>query len=231
MSYQKAPFQLEQLQEEIATAAHKASRAPEEISLIAVSKLHPSAAIKALAQAGHLDFGENYIQEALHKQQEIVRDDLRWHFIGHLQTNKAKFIPGNFHLIHTVDSLKLAQALHKKAKEHDIRQSILIQVHLAAEEQKAGLPKEELPGLVEEVLKLSHLDLQGLMCMPPFFEDGEKTRPYFRDLRQCRDQIAKRFALKLPHLSMGMTADFIQAIEEGATLLRIGTRIFGPRPK
>jgi pyridoxal phosphate enzyme (YggS family) len=231
MQYTNAPAQLEEVQEEIRAAAQKAGRKPEEIGLIAVSKLHPWQAVQSLAQAGHKDFGENYIQEALQKQEELKNKDLRWHFIGHLQSNKAKFVPGNFHLVHTVDSLKLARALHKKAKEHNIRQSILIQVDLAGEEQKSGLPKSELLTLVEEVLELPHLDLQGLMCMPPFFQDGEKTRPYFIELRQCRDRIAERFALQLPHLSMGMTADFVQAIEEGATLVRIGTRIFGSRPE
>ena len=231
MSYSNAPFKLKQIQEEILATARKAGRDPGDISLIAVSKLHPYTAVQSLVQAGHLDFGENYIQEALQKQEKIEYNNLRWHFIGHLQSNKAKFVPGNFHLVHTVDSIKLARALHNVAKDINIVQPILIQVNIAEENQKFGICKTELSHLVQGILNLSNLDLQGLMCMPPFFDDSEKSRPYFCKLRQLRDQINNKFDLHLPHLSMGMTADFTQAIEEGATLLRVGTRIFGSRPK
>jgi hypothetical protein len=214
----------------IKEAALKAGRNPEEIRLVAVSKLHPAEAIVELAQAGQLDFGENYAQEALQKQEEVACPDIRWHFIGRLQTNKAKYLAGNFSLIHSLDTLKMAQALDKRLKEKGVRQSVLLQINVAGEEQKGGLNPEDGICFAQQIEEIATLDLQGLMCMPPFFQDGEKARPYFAKLKKLAFQLEDALGRKLDQLSMGMSADYIQAIEEGATLVRIGTQIFGQRP-
>jgi hypothetical protein len=221
---------LQQTRQEIEEAARKSGRDFGDISLIAVSKLHPAAAVDALAEAGHLDFGENYVQEALDKQQQVAHRDLRWHFVGRIQTKKAKYLPGRFHLVHTIDSAKLAQALDRRCESEGVEQPVLLQVNLAGEAQKGGVTPEETPSLAEAVLASKRLVLRGLMCMPPFFDDPERSRPYFASLRSLKEDLEGRLGLHLAHLSMGMTNDFVQAIEEGATLLRIGTRIFGERP-
>jgi hypothetical protein len=215
--------------EAVAGAARKAGRDPADIRLIAVSKLHPPEAVQALARAGHRDFGENYIQEAQEKQTALDDPDIRWHFIGRLQSNKVKHIPGSFHLVHSIDRFKLAQALHKKCREQERTQAVLLQVNVSGETQKGGISRSELFQEAEQIAQLDSLDLQGLMCMPPFFDQGERARPFFAALRECRDSLETRLDLKLPHLSMGMSGDFVQAIAEGATLVRIGTQIFGPR--
>ncbi len=217
--------------QELSTAVHKAGRAPGSVSLVAVSKLHPAARVRVLAEAGQLDFGENYVQEAQLKQHDLADFPLRWHFIGRLQTNKARFVAGAYHLVHTVDSLKLARALHKRAQTLGVSQPVLLQVNLAGEKQKGGVPEAELPFLVESVLELSHLELQGLMTMPPYFEDPGLARPLFARLRRIKERLETMLDGELPHLSMGMTQDFAFAVEEGSTLVRIGTRIFGPRPR
>ena len=217
--------------DDIEEAARKAGRNPARVSLVAVSKLHPYRAVAELIQAGQLDFGENYVQEALDKQAEGGSlQGIRWHFIGRLQTNKAKFLAGKFHLIHSLDRLKMARALNKKSLESGVRQGVLIQVNLAEEEQKGGTAEDDLFRFAEETHSLEGLKLRGLMCMPPFFDDGERARPYFSRLRKIRETLERELGTDLPHLSMGMTGDYPQAIEEGATLVRIGTRIFGPRP-
>lgn len=219
-----------QTRENIEVAAKKAGRDPESVQLIAVSKLHPFESIAHLFRAGQLDFGENYVQEALDKQTEANAEPIRWHFIGRLQTNKAKFLAGRFHLIHSLDRPKMAQALNKKALDSGIRQPVLIQVNLAEEEQKGGTAAKELFRFAEDVHNLQGLVLQGLMCMPPFFDDGERARPYFARLRRLQETLEPELGIRLAHLSMGMTGDYPQAIEEGSTLVRIGTRIFGERP-
>ncbi|MFO7717699.1 MAG: YggS family pyridoxal phosphate-dependent enzyme [Desulfohalobium sp.] len=222
---------LREINEAIAAAARGAGRDPAEVTLVAVSKYQPVAALQAVHAVGQADFGENYIQEALEKQDQIAALALRWHFIGHLQRNKAKFVPGRFDLVHTVDSLRLAQMLDKKAAEAGVRQDILLQVNLGGEAQKAGLDPEALWQALDGVAELPHLRLRGLMTMPPFFNDPKRVRPLFARLRELRDAAATRLALALPHLSMGMSGDFEVAIAEGATLVRIGTRLFGPRPQ
>ncbi len=221
---------LQQTLQEIESAARKAGRKSEEIRLIAVSKLHPSQAVDALARAGHRDFGENYVQEALDKQKQVLHQDLNWHFIGRIQTNKAKYLPGKFHLVHTIDSEKLALALDKRCQNEGLDQAVLLQVNLAGEEQKGGIQGEETVRLAESVVASKRLLLSGLMCMPPFFDDPERSRPYFAALRSLKEELESRLGAHLPHLSMGMSNDYLQAIEEGATLLRIGTKIFGERP-
>jgi hypothetical protein len=215
--------------QEVSEACVKSGRRPEEVTLIAVSKKHTVQAISTLAREGQVDFGENYVQEALAKIEELSPLQLRWHFIGRLQTNKVKYVLGKFVLIHTLDSEKLAQVLHRKAESLGVMQPVLIQVNIGQEAQKSGVSEDNLFPLVERVLALDNLKLQGLMALPPFFEQAERVRPYFVRLRKLKEEVERRFELRLPHLSMGMTNDFVQAIAEGATLVRIGTRIFGPR--
>lgn len=218
-----------QVKEALADAARQAGRMPQDVTLVAVSKLHPASDIRALAEAGHVDFGENYVQEAVGKQEELADLSVNWHFIGGLQSNKAKFVAGNFGLVHSVDSRKLAQALHKKAVAKNVVQDILIQVNIAGETQKSGITVESLQKLADEVMGMDGLRLVGLMTMPPFFDEPERARPVFARLRELKATVEKQVGTGLPHLSMGMTGDFIPAVQEGATLVRIGTRIFGAR--
>ncbi|MGE4290938.1 MAG: YggS family pyridoxal phosphate-dependent enzyme [Desulfovibrio sp.] len=215
---------------EIAEAARLAGRDPAEVRLVAVSKYHPVEDIVALHRAGQTVFGENYVQEACTKQEELVHLPMEWHFIGGLQSNKAKFVAGRFEMVHSVDSIKLARVLHKKAEELNTVQRALLQVNLCCEDQKCGILEQDIDALLEEALKLSSLRIVGLMTMPWFCDEPERVRPVFAQLRELRDALEKRFGVLLPELSMGMTGDFVQAVREGATLVRIGTRIFGPRP-
>lgn len=219
-----------EVKEVLAEAARKAGRKPEDVTLLAVSKLHPANDIRLLAETGQVDFGENYVQEAMGKQEELADLDVNWHYIGGLQSNKAKFVAGKFELVHSVDSRKLAQALHKKASGLGVVQDILLQVNIAGEVQKSGITVENLPELADEVREMEGVRLVGLMTMPPFFDDPESARPVFARLRELKEALEKQLGEPLPHLSMGMTGDCIPAVEEGATLVRIGTRIFGVRP-
>jgi pyridoxal phosphate enzyme (YggS family) len=207
----------------------RAGRAPDDITLVAVSKLHPASDVRALAEAGQVDFGENYVQEAVAKRDELADLGLNWHFIGGLQSNKARFVAGSFALVHSVDSAKLARALHKKAVGLGVVQDILMQVNIGGEAQKSGVAVDGLAALAEEIEGMAGVRLTGLMTLPPFFDDPERARPVFARLRQLRDGLEERLGRGLPHLSMGMTGDFVPAVEEGATMVRIGTRIFGAR--
>jgi len=214
--------------DQMAQAARRAGRTTDCVRLLAVSKLHPAEDILTLFEAGQRMFGENYVQEAQTKM-AILPQGISWHFIGHLQTNKVKSVVGRFSLIHGVDSLKLARTLHNQAEAQDVVQDVLVQVNLAAEKQKSGIFEVELPSLAEFLAASTHLRWRGLMLMPPFFDDPERARPYFARLRELASRLRADFGLPLPELSMGMTGDFEAAIEEGATLVRIGTRIFGER--
>lgn len=222
---------LEDVRGRLSQAAKAAGRNPEDITLVAVSKTHPAEAVAAAQTLGQVEFGENYVQEALAKQDALAGLPLRWHFIGHLQSNKAKFVASRFSLIHTVDSVKLAQNLHKCMERAAVesRQDMLIQVNIGEEEQKGGVAEGELSRLAEEVLKLERLRLLGLMCIPPLSLSAAETRPYFARLRKLRDGLEGEMGIKLPHLSMGMSHDFAEAVAEGATLVRVGTDIFGRR--
>lgn len=215
--------------DDMARAARAAGREPGDVRLVAVSKRHPASDIAALCRAGQVDFGENYVQEAAAKQDELASLPVRWHFIGGLQSNKAKFIAGKYALVHSIDSLKLARVLHNKAAALGVVQQGLLQVSLCGEEQKSGTTADGLEALMEQVLELDHLRIVGLMTMPFVCGDAEEVRPVFARLRTLRDALEQRFGVDLPELSMGMTGDFVQAVQEGATLVRIGTRIFGPR--
>lgn len=221
------------VRERLEQAARTTGRKPEDIRLIAVSKLHPAQNIRDVFALGQKCFGENYVQEALSKQDELsdlTDQGIEWHFIGRLQTNKAKDVTGRFALIHTVDSAKLAETLARRLPDHIKVQPVLLQVNIGNEPQKAGIAEEALPALAEAVLEIPRIQVQGLMCLPPFFDDGEAARPYFAQLRQLAEGLRERVGLPLPELSMGMSGDCIQAVEEGATIVRIGTDIFGPRP-
>jgi pyridoxal phosphate enzyme (YggS family) len=218
----------------MASACARVGRAPDSVRLVAVSKFHPASDIAALAACGQREFGEAYAQEAQAKQDELSGADILWHFIGGVQTKKAKQLAGRFALVHSLDSDKLARELAKRAREARVLQPVLIEVNMG-EEQKAGVEEADLPELARLALSLGEggagLDLQGLMCMPPMFDSPEEARPYFARLRELRDGLAAELGVPLPHLSMGMTGDFEAAIEEGATIVRVGTFLFGPRPE
>jgi PLP dependent protein len=213
----------------IDVAAAGCGRDPAEITLVAVSKFHPAEAVSLAAAAGQTVFGESYIQEALVKMDALAEASLAWHFIGRLQKNKAKFAAGRFAMIHTVDSLELARVLQKRALAVGAVQDILMQVNIAGEPQKAGIAEEEAQALAGDIRGMGNLRLMGLMVMPPFFDDPERSRPYFARLRALRGELADRCGA-LPFLSMGMSGDLEQAVEEGATHVRVGTDIFGQRP-
>jgi pyridoxal phosphate enzyme (YggS family) len=219
---------LEDVRRSIAAAAQKAGRDPAAVKLVAVSKTVDLARLKEAWDAGQQIFGENYLQEARGKIAALGPGPT-WHFIGHLQTNKAKAAVELFHLIHSVDRLHLAQALEKAAAGRQKVQEILLQVNLAGEASKSGAPPEAVPELLGEIARLPHLRVVGLMTMPPWFDDPEAVRPHFRGLRELRDRLLPLNLGPLPELSMGMSGDFEAAIEEGATLVRIGTAIFGRR--
>jgi len=220
------------VRERIAAAAKSCGRQPEEVKLIAISKTHPASVIRTLIEFGATDLGENRVQEAEEKITEIGRERARWHLVGHLQANKARRAVNLFEVIHSVDSLDLAQRLNRLcAEEGREKLPILIQVDLGHEETKSGIDESELTHLVDGLRSLKHLELIGLMTLPPFFDDTEQSRPFFRRLRELRDELELRgaFGNRKGELSMGMTHDFEIAIQEGATMVRIGTAIFGER--
>ena len=215
----------------ISRAAQRAGRRPEEITLIAVSKMKPVALVKMAYNLGVTDFGENRVQEALPKIAEFRPPDLHWHMIGHLQSNKARKVVSSFDYVQSVDSLHLAQALdHYAEVEHRQRLPILLEVNISGEQSKAGIAAAEVAALARQVAALPHLDVQGLMTVAPQVENPEEVRPVFRALRTLRDHLRNELPdCSWRHLSMGMTDDYSIAIEEGATIVRIGRAIFGER--
>ncbi|MSP37516.1 MAG: YggS family pyridoxal phosphate-dependent enzyme [Deltaproteobacteria bacterium] len=218
--------------ERIADAAVKARRDPRGVRLLAAAKSQSVEAIGAAIGAGVTLIGENYVQEAADKKNSIV-DAVEWHMIGHLQRNKAKVAIELFDVIESLDNLALAQELDKEGGNRGKSIRALVEVNLGGEESKSGVGKDQLMPLLVEIAKLSHLRVEGLMTVPPFRDNLEEVRPYFRELRQLRDQLNE---LRLPNiqlteLSMGMTHDYTVAIEEGATIVRVGTALFGPRSK
>jgi len=216
---------LEEVRRRIARAAERAGRAPDEVRLVAVSKTIGIERIREAVEAGHRDFGENYVQEAREKL-PAFGPEIRWHFIGHLQSNKARNVVGAFALIHSVDSETLAGEIQKRAAAAGIVQDVLIEVRLDPAATKTGVEPEALDRLVDRVRTLPNVRLLGLMGMPPLFADPEDARPGFRLLRELLDALPPESRREL---SMGMSSDFEVAIEEGATLVRVGTAIFGPR--
>jgi len=223
---------LVRVREQIARAAERAGRSAEDITLIAVSKTFDSATVQQAVDAGSCDLGENRVQEGITKG-ALIKGDVRWHLIGHLQSNKARQADEAFDVIHTIDSSQLAERLDRVAGELARRPEVLVQVDLAHEPTKSGADESELPAIIEALDSARHLAFRGLMTLPPFFDSPEQTRPYFRRLREILDGLNRGRALeqRLTELSMGMSHDFEAAIEEGATMVRVGTAIFGSREK
>lgn len=222
---------LERIRRQMSAAALRAGRDPGSVRLVAVSKKVPLERLQEAVDAGQRLFGENYLQEALEKINRLP-PDIGWHFIGHLQTNKAKLAASCFQAIETIDRLKLARALDRHLADLDRAMSVLIQVNIGREPQKSGVLPEEAEGLLRGMAGCSNLRIQGLMAMPPYCDDPEAARPFFRELRLLAAELADKGLLGghgPVELSMGMSGDFEVAIEEGATLVRVGTALFGPR--
>ena len=222
---------LERVREKIAEAALRSGRSPELVKLVGVTKIVDVERIKEAVSAGLQILGENYVQEARDKIEQLG-DRASWHFIGRLQRNKAKYAVKLFDLIQTVDSLKLAAELNRRAQPLSRVIPIIIQVNLAGESSKGGVHPLECIKLIRQIAELPNLRVQGLMTMPPFFNDPERARPYFRQLRELSEQVAEAevAGVEMKEISMGMSGDYEAAIEEGATLVRVGTAIFGERP-
>lgn len=216
----------------INSAASRSERHPDEIKLVVVSKTVGVEAIESAMNSGLMLFGENRVQEAIEKIKTLKlrspNNAPEWHLIGHLQRNKAKYVVGLFELIHSVDSIALADELQRQTEKSGLVQRILVEVKLSDETTKHGIAEEELEPLLQHIMKLKGLALEGLMTIPPFFEEPEQARPYFRRLKELRDAMQNK-GFHLAELSMGMSNDFEVAIEEGATLVRVGTAIFGER--
>lgn len=224
---------LAHIRQRMADAAQRARRNPDEIRLIAVSKTHPFAAIQAALDAGQSDFGENRFEELWSKivtaEEAKLTDRIRWHMIGPVQGRKTDQTIGPIALVHSVDRLKIAQRIGRDAEAASSVVSVLLEVNISGEESKHGFAPDEVREQWTHLARLPGIRIEGLMTMAPFVDDAEETRPVFRGLRKLRDELAAMHRAELPHLSMGMTNDFEVAIEEGATLIRIGTAIFGTR--
>ena len=214
----------------MARACSRAGRKPENVCLIAVAKTFPAEAIQEVVTAGIRDIGENYVQELLAKREALPDPEIRWHFVGHLQSNKVKNIVSWVHAIHTIDSARLGEQVSKRAGENNHRTDILVEVNTSGESTKFGVTPDEAVPLAKSLLELPNVRLLGLMTIGPLQPDPEASRPAFRRLRLLGDAL-KEQGIPLEHLSMGMTNDFEVAIEEGATMIRIGTAIFGKRTK
>ena len=222
---------LEEVEEKIAKACEHAGRAREGVTLIAVSKTKPIEMLQEIYDEGIRDFGENKVQELTEKY-EVMPKDMKWHMIGHLQRNKVKYIVDKVTLIHSVDSLRLAETISREAEKKGVTVPILIEVNIAGEETKFGLSsKEEVISLTEQIAALPNLSVKGLMTVAPPVKDPEENRPFFREIRQLSVDITNKNIdnVSMEILSMGMTNDYTVAIEEGATMVRVGTGIFGAR--
>ena len=219
------------VQQRITETCTRCGRDSNAVRMIAVTKTVSAETVRVAIQAGAVIFGENYIQEAREKCGMLVEYPVSWHFIGHLQTNKAKYAVKLFDLIHTVDSLRLATELDREARKIGKVQKILIQVNIGKEASKSGIDAESAEMLIRSLAAFPNISVRGLMVIPPFFDEPERVRPHFRGLRELRDSLNKSgiAGVSLDELSMGMTGDFEAAIEEGATMVRIGTAIFGER--
>lgn len=219
------------VKETISKTAKSCDKDPDDILLIGVSKKKSVQLIRQAIDAGLDNLGENYIQEAMEKIDAIGQDAATWHFIGHLQSNKARFAVQYFDFIHTVDTLKLAKEIDKQARKNDKCQNILLQVNIAMEDTKSGAGKDAAVNLAKKIMGFENISLQGLMCMPPYFDDPEDARIYFKQLVQIREEIlaAGMDPGAMAQLSMGMSNDYMVAIQEGATMVRVGTAIFGSR--
>lgn len=218
------------IQDLLARAAADAGRSKASVRLLAVSKSKPAESVLEATRTGQQDFGENFVQEGLAKIREVARDDLVWHFIGHLQSNKTRPVAEHFQWVHTVDSLKIAERLSRQRPYHASDLNICIQVNIDREKGKEGVAEAELPELAAAVASLPKLKLRGLMCLPAVRHDFESQREPFRRLRELAESLTAD-GIKTDTLSMGMTADFVAAIHEGATIVRIGTALFGERER
>ena len=219
---------LEMVRETIAEAERKSGRSAGSVELVAVTKTHSAEVVQLAVEAGQLLFGENRVQEAKAKIPELP-SKLRWHLIGHLQSNKARLALTLFEMIHGVDSIDLLQHLNRVAEDVGVFPRVLLQVNVAGESSKFGFPPQKLLSEVESIVQIDRLQIEGLMTIPPLAPSPEQSRKYFVQLRELRDRLEREFKFPLPHLSMGMTADYGVAVEEGATLVRVGTAIFGER--
>jgi len=212
------------------TAAQENSPFHQHVSLVAVSKTHPVEDILEVYREGQRDFGENKVQELVSKYEQLPKD-IRWHMIGHLQTNKVKYIIDKVCMIHSVDSLKLAQVIDKEAQKHDLVMPVLIEINIGEEESKSGIPAREAADLMHDLAGLKHIKVKGLMCIPPAHENEKETRNYFSSLRNLSIDIKDRNIdnIQMEILSMGMSDDYVIAISEGSNIVRVGTSIFGMR--
>ena len=219
-----------QVRERVAAACRRSRRVPDDVKLVAISKTFPPDSIRVAYEAGLRDFGENRVQEAMAKRPALSDLSITWHLVGHLQTNKAKAARELFHWVHSVDSFRLAQKLDQAASGGG-RLPVLLEVNLGEEASKAGVGESEIIQLAGQVSRLGTLEVRGLMVIPPFLDDPELVRPYFRRLRELAQEIESKNIpnVSMQELSMGMSHDFEVAIEEGATIIRVGTAIFGVR--
>lgn len=221
---------VERVRARISGAAQKAGRSVDEVQLVAISKTHPAESVRAAHEAGLDTFGESRVQEARAKIPDLP-SSLHWHFVGHLQKNKIRHALPLFELFHSIDSLALAEDMNRIAEEAGLHPRVLLEVNVSGEGSKFGFSPEQLRTAMEPLLALPRLTIEGLMTVPPLGPEAEMARKFFAQLRGLRDQLEKEFALRLAELSMGMTNDFPIAIEEGATMVRVGTAIFGERPR
>jgi pyridoxal phosphate enzyme (YggS family) len=213
---------------QIADAAKKSGRSPDDIELVAISKTHEAEKVRAALDAGQQIFGESRVQEARAKI-PLLPSSARWHFVGRLQKNKIRHALQLFELFHSVDSIDLAREMNRIADEEGLHPRVLLEVNVAGEGSKIGFAPDALQAQMQTLLELPRLAIEGLMTIPPLAPEAEASRQYFVALRELRDRFTSEFQMALPHLSMGMTGDFVVAIEEGATLVRVGTAIFGKR--
>ncbi|MBU4533996.1 MAG: YggS family pyridoxal phosphate-dependent enzyme [Firmicutes bacterium] len=219
---------LQQIKQSCAAAAQRSGRAPEAVKIVAVSKTVDNERIRELADAGHTVFGENWVQEVVAKQ-AVLGLDLEWHFIGYLQRNKVRQLVGRVALIHSLDRWSLAEEINRCAVKADLEIAVLVQVNVTGEESKSGINPDETQSFLRELAGFPLVRVEGLMTMAPYSVNPEQSRPIFRELRVIRDEARQKLGLKLPHLSMGMSGDYLVAVEEGADIIRVGTAIFGQR--
>lgn len=221
---------ISKVRENIVKACEKAGRNPEEVTLIAVSKTKPVSAIEEALLSGTLDYGENKVQELCDKY-DVLPKNIRWHMIGHLQRNKVKYLVDKTYLVHSVDSLRLAEQIEKEFAKHNQVCDILVEVNIAQEESKFGINAKETEELIRKIAKFEHVRIKGLMTIAPYTEDPESNRDYFREIKKLSVDIRDKNIdnVSMDVLSMGMTGDYMVAVEEGATMVRVGTGIFGER--
>jgi pyridoxal phosphate enzyme (YggS family) len=221
---------LERVRAQIAEATKRSGRKIKDVDLVTITKTHPAEKVREAMEVGQTLFGESRVQEARAKIPELP-SSLRWHFVGHLQKNKIRYALPLFELFHGIDDVDLAQQIERVAAEEGMYPRVLLEVSVAGEGSKFGFQPNKLREQMEELLALPQVTMEGLMCIPPLAKEAEHSRKYFVRLRELRDALEKEFAVKLPHLSMGMTSDYLVAVEEGATLVRVGSAIFGERKR